>query len=143
MLQTGERIVMGSGYDTSGLREACEFVRTGQSFLHAHNTLAQIAGNHGTLGLIVLIGMTTLIIRCLWHQHNQQVAVSAPIDWSPWRSTSWLEASLGINLGLLICTLSTTVHEFSPVNQLLIGVMAGSACINPTAMQQEPKVSSR
>ena len=143
MLQSGERIVMGSGYDTSGLREACEFVRPGQSFGHAHNTLAQIAGNHGALGLIVVIGITTLIIRGLWHQHNQQVAVSAPLDWSPWRSTSWLEASLGINLGLLICTLSTTVHEFSPVNQLLIGVMAGSACINPTAMQQEPKVSSR
>ena len=46
-------------------------------------------------------------------------------------------------LGLVVCTLSTTVHEFSPVNQLLIGLIAGSACINPTAMQQELNESSR
>ena len=143
MLQSGERIFMGSGYDTSGLREACEFVRPGQSFGHAHNTLAQIAGNHGALGLIVLIGITTLIVRGLWHQHNQQFAGSAPLAWSPWCSTSWLEVSLGLNLGLVVCTLSTTVHEFSPVNQLLIGLIAGSACINPTAMQQELNESSR
>ena len=65
MLQSGERIFMGSGYDTSGLREACEFVRPGQSFGHATTLLAQIAGNHGALGLIVLIGITTLIVRGL------------------------------------------------------------------------------
>ena len=34
-----------------------------------------------------------------------------------------------MNLALLICALSTTVQEFSPVNQLLIGLVAGSACI--------------
>ena len=130
MLKSTERFWMGSGYDTSGLREACESVRPGLSFGHAHNTWAQVAGNHGLLGLIVLMALSGLILQGLW---TQQMAVSAARNWSPWNSTNWSEISLGLNLALLFCALSTTVQEFSPINQLLIGLVAGTACINPVS----------
>ena len=130
MLKSTERFWMGSGYDTSGLREACESVRPGLSFGHAHNTWAQVAGNHGLLGLIVLMALTGLILRGLW---TQEMAVTATRNWSPWDSTNWSEISLGLNLALLFCALSTTVQEFSPLNQLLIGLVAGAACINPVS----------
>ena len=120
MLNFSERLLMGSGYDTSGLREACESVRPGHSFGHAHNTVAQIAGNHGLLGLIVLLALTGSILRGLWRQRRTE---STP-RWSPWGTTSWFEISLALNLALVFCALSTTVQEFSPVNQLLIGLVA-------------------
>ncbi|CAI8170322.1 MAG: Uncharacterised protein [Prochlorococcus marinus str. MIT 9215] len=126
MFRSLKRIWFGSGFDTSSIREACHYVRPGQSFGHAHNTFAQIAGNHGLLGLIVLFAFTTLIVHGLWRQlhHFEQ-----RLDWSPWSSTVWAEISLGLNLALLFCALSTTVQEFSPVNQLLIGLVGGSACV--------------
>ena len=139
MLNFSERLLMGSGYDTSGLREACESVRPGHSFGHAHNTVAQIAGNHGLLGLIVLLALTGSILRGLWRQRRTE---STLLGWSPWGTTSWFEISLALNLALVFCALSTTVQEFSPVNQLLIGLVAGAACINTSSRHnRESKVS--
>ena len=126
MLSSWERLWFGSGFDTSRIREACHYIRPNQSFGHAHNTIAQIAGNHGFLGLIGLIAFTALIMHGLWRQLQPQ---QHQLEWSPWSSTNWAEISLGFNLALLFCALSTTVQEFSPVNQLLIGLVAGSACI--------------
>jgi hypothetical protein len=126
MFRSSERFWMGSGYDSSGIGDACEFIRPGDPFGHAHNTIAQIAGNHGLLGLIGLIAFTALILHGLWRQLQPQ---QHRVEWSPWSSTEWGEISLGLNLALLFCALSTTVQEFSPVNQLLIGLVAGSACV--------------
>jgi len=126
MFRSAERFWMGSGYDTRSIGEACESIRPGDPFGHAHNTFAQIAGNHGVLGLIGLIAFTALIMRGLWGQlqlHQYR------LDWWPWSSTNWAETSLGLNLALLFCALSTTVQEFSPVNQVLVGLIAGSACV--------------
>ena len=126
MFRSSERFWMGSGFDTTGIGEACESIRPGDPFGHAHNTFAQIAGNHGLLGLIGLIAFAALILHGLWRQLQPQ---HGQRDWSPWSSTDWGEVSLGLNLALLICALSTTVQEFSPLNQLLIGLLAGSACV--------------
>ena len=126
MFRSSERFWMGSGFDTSNLREACNYIRPISSFGRAHNTFAQIAGNHGLLGLIGLFVFTALIVHGLW---NQLHYFEHGLDWSPWTSTGWGEISLGLNLALLLCALSTTVQEFSPVNQLLIGLVAGSACV--------------
>ena len=126
MFRSTERFWMGSGYDTSSISEACHHINPDNSFGHAHNTIAQIAGNHGLLGLIGLIALVALIGSGLW----RQVQIGPQhLRWTPWGSTDWSEISLGWNLALLICALSTTVQEFSPVNQLLIGLVAGSACI--------------
>ena len=126
MFRSTERFWMGSGYDTSSISEACHYINPDNSFGHAHNTIAQIAGNHGLLGLLGLIGFTALILNGLWRQLQPQ---QHRLDWSPWSSTNWGEISLGLNLALLFCALSTTVQEFSPVNQLLIGLVTGSACV--------------
>ena len=126
MLKSAERFWMGSGYDTNSLREACHYINPDRSFGHAHNTIAQIAGNHGLLGLIGLISFTALIIHGLWKQVQAQ---SDHLSWSPWVSMNWSEVSLAFNLALLFCALSTTVQEFSPVNQVLIGIVAGMACM--------------
>ena len=80
----------------------------------------------GLLGLIGLLGLTALIAVGLWRQLQ---TTPQPLKWSPWTTTQWSEVSLGLNLALLICALSTTVQEFSPVNQWLIGLIAGSACV--------------
>lgn len=135
MLSSLKHFWMGSGYNTDQLREACEFIRPGDSFGHAHNTIAHIAGNHGLLGLIGLFAVTALVAHGLWRQrptNDKQLA------WSPWRSTSWAEISFGFNFALLFCALSTTVQIASPVNQLLIGLMAGSACLNASVDVSPP-----
>jgi len=126
MLSSAKGFWFGSGFDTSNLREACHYIRPTKSFGHAHSTIAQIAGNHGVLGLIGLVALTALIVHGLWSQLHH---FDHRLDWSPWRSTGWGEISLGLNFALLFCALSTTVQEFSPVNQLLIGLVAGSACV--------------
>ena len=126
MFRSTKRFWMGSGYDTSSISEACHHIRPDNSFGHAHNTVAQIAGNHGLLGLIGLAAVATLIVHGICRQLKPQ---QQRLKWSPWDSTQWGEISLGLNLALLFCALSTTVQEFSPVNQLLIGLIAGSACI--------------
>ena len=126
MFRSTERFWMGSGFNTDSISEACESIRPGNPFGHAHNTLAQIAGNHGLLGLIGLLAFTAVIVHGLWRQLPRE---QHRLDWSPWNSTEWGEISLGLNLALLFCALSTTVQEFSPVNQLLIGLVAGSACV--------------
>ena len=127
MLKSAERFWMGSGYDTNSLREACHYINPDRSFGHAHNTIAQIAGNHGLLGLIGLVSFTALIIDGLWKQVQTK---SNHLTWSPWGSTNWSEISLAFNLALIFCALSTTVQEFSPVNQVLIGIVAGMACLS-------------
>ena len=126
MFRSTERFWMGSGYDTSSIREACHHIHPDHSFGHAHNSIAQIAGNHGLVGLIGLIGFTALVLHGLWRQLQQR---EHRLSWSPWDSTQWGEISLGLNLALLFCALATTAQEFSPVNQLLIGLVAGSSCI--------------
>lgn len=135
-LSNAERFLMGRGFDTSALREACQHVRPGASFGHAHNTLAQVAGNHGLLGLITLGALCLLIVHGLWLQSQN---LTHNLAWSPWQSTSWFEISLGLNLSLLICALSTTVQEFSPVNQLLIGLIAGSSRVASGSSNQQER----
>jgi len=137
MFSSLERFWMGSGYDTDKLREACESVRPGNSFGHAHNTIAHIAGNHGLLGMIGLFAFTALIAHGLWTQRptNQNL-----IAWSPCGSTSWAEISLGFNFALLFSALSTTVQIANPMNQLLIGLVAGLACVKKTPVDVSPRL---
>ena len=124
MLKPTERFWIGTGFDSAKLREACEYIRPGAPFGHAHNTFANIAGHHGLLGLIVLISFSILVMYGLW---RQQQASTQILSWSPFNSTSWAEISLGLNLTLLIFAVSTTIYVFSPINQVLIGLAAGSA----------------
>lgn len=124
MLKPTERFWIGTGFDSAKLREACEYIRPGRPFGHAHNTFANIAGHHGLLGLIVLISFSMLVAYGLWRQQRASTQI---LSWSPFNSTSWAEISLGLNLTLLIFAASTTIYVFSPTNQVLIGLAAGSA----------------
>jgi O-antigen ligase len=124
MLKPTERFWIGTGFDSAKLREACEYIRPGNPFGHAHNTFANVAGHHGLLGLIVLLSLLILVTYGLW-RHQQ--ASTQILSWSPFNSTSWAEISLGLNLTLLIFAVSTTIYVFSPINQVLIGLAAGSA----------------
>ena len=124
MFESAERFWMGSGYNTNSLREACHYVNPEKSFGHAHNTLAQIAGNHGLLGLIGLGALIALIMNGIWRQNRIS---GVHLSWLPWYSTTFGEINTALNLALLMCATSTTVQEFSPVNQVLIGLVAGSA----------------
>ncbi len=127
MLKSAERFWLGTGFDSSKLREACEYIRPGNNFGHAHNTFANIAGHHGLLGLIVLISLLILVAYGLWRQQRASTQI---LSWSPFNSTNWSEISLGLNLTLLIFAVSTTAYVFSPINQLLIGLITGSALVN-------------
>jgi O-antigen ligase len=124
MLKPTERLWIGTGFDSAKLSEACEYIRPGHPFGHAHNTFANIAGHHGLLGLIVLISFSVLVAYGLWRQQRASTQI---LSWSPFNSTSWAEISLGLNLTLLIFAASTTIYIFSPINQILIGLVAGSA----------------
>ena len=124
MLKPTERFWIGTGFDSAKLSEACEYIRPGHPFGHAHNTFANIAGHHGLLGLIVLLSILILVTYGLWHQQRASTQI---ISWSPFNSTSWAEISLGLNLTLLIFAASTTIYVSSPINQILTGLAAGSA----------------
>ena len=124
MLRPTERFWLGTGFNSAKLKEACEYVRPGHPFGHAHNTIANIAGHHGLLGLIVLTSFSISVAYGLWRQQRASAEI---LSWSPFNSTSWAEISLGLNLTLLLFTASTTIYVFSPINQVLIGLVAGSA----------------
>ena len=124
MLKPTERFWIGTGFDSAKLSEACEYIRPGHPFGHAHNTIANIAGHHGLLGLIVLTSFSISVAYGLWRQQRASAEI---LSWSPFNSTSWAEISLGLNLTLLLFTASTTIYVFSPINQVLIGLVAGSA----------------
>ncbi|ABI45657.1 O-antigen ligase [Synechococcus sp. CC9311] len=124
MLKPTERFWIGTGFDSAKLREACEYIRPGSPFGHAHNTLANIAGHHGLLGIIVLISFSMLVAYGLLRQQRVSTKI---FSWPPFNSTSWAEISLGLNLTLLIFAASTTIYVSSPINQVLIGLGAGSA----------------
>ena len=90
---------------------------------HAHNTLAQILGETGTLGLLAVVLLLVVLVLALIGRLNQQ---GTAIPWG-WRGISLTEAALGLNLLLLFNVITTTVHLSNPASQCLIGYLSATA----------------
>ena len=93
---------------------------------HAHNTFAQIAGQHGILGIISLLILVLLVVIGL---RTQLANVRGVLPLGP-EGMTWAEAALGINLALAFTSFTTTIFIYSHLNQVLIGLLAATAFVD-------------
>ncbi len=94
---------------------------------HAHNTLAHITGLHGLFGIIAICILIIVIYRGMISQISYSPITPNSIPSNAITSFSWGEACLGFNLTILICSLTTTIHIYNHVNQLLVGLLLSAS----------------
>lgn len=135
------RFLYGTGYNREKIMELCSDIKIGNisahapgSSGHAHNTYAHLTALHGLLGITAIIILAIIISRGMLQHIQLEYKLSGsqhhlPI---PLRSFSWGDACLAINLTILFMSLSTTVHIYNHVNQLVIGLLL-SASLAPTS----------
>jgi hypothetical protein len=132
MFSKGSRFLFGIGYGSDKPNQICHHIpdfrgRLG-SIGHAHNTLAQMGGQHGILGILSLLILVALVVLGISRQLSSVRGI-LPLGTG---CTTWAEASLGINLALALSALATTVHIANQVNQVLIGLLAATALSSQT-----------
>ncbi|MFM7244599.1 MAG: O-antigen ligase family protein [Planctomycetaceae bacterium] len=121
------RFIFGVGYGSEVPNQFCRQIPDFRGQLgtigHAHNTVAQMGGQHGILGILALFLIVLLVVLGLRRQLSGAL-VRLPIGPG---TTPWAEVSLGLNLALAFNALATTIHISNQVNQVLIGLLAASA----------------
>ena len=144
LMFTGDnRLLLGVGYGSEKANRICHHVPNYAgvegAIGHAHNTVAQIGGHLGLLGLVALALVLALLVQGLT---RQLLAVTRPLPWD-FAGSTWAEAALGLNLALAINALATTIFRSNQVNQCLIGLLAASAlCRFPLSGQNLPETTS-
>jgi hypothetical protein len=144
LLFTGDnRMLYGIGYGSEKANRICQHVPNAAGVQgaigHAHNTVAQIGGHLGLLGLLALALVLALLALGLTRQWQ---AITSPLPWGLPGAT-WAEAALGINLALAITSMATTIFRSNQVNQCLIGLLAATAlCHLPVRAAEHQEISS-
>jgi len=129
MMFHGENgVLFGIGYGSARANQLCYGIKDFEGKLgsigHAHNTFAQIAGHHGVLGLLAIVIFVLLIVVGLRNQLRlPSSSALGPDD----AMLAFFEASLGVNLAILLNAMATTVYISNHLNQVLIGVLAAMA----------------
>ena len=127
MFSGRNRFIFGVGYGSEKPNQFCYHIPDFRGELgtigHAHNTVAQMGGQHGILGILALFLVVLLVVLGLRRQ-LAGVQVRLPLGSS---GTTWAEVSLGLNLALAFNALATTIHISNQVNQVLIGLLAATA----------------
>lgn len=125
------RFIYGVGYGADKANEICHHIPDFRGELgtigHAHNTFAQMAGQHGILGIIALVIFVSLVFVGL---RNQLSKVQEVLPLGP-EGMTWAEAALGINLALAFTSFTTTIFIYSQLNQVLIGLLAATSLASP------------
>jgi hypothetical protein len=129
MFSGQNRFLWGVGYGSETSNKICDHIPDfrGQvgTIGHAHNTFAQIAGQHGLLGLIALAIVAMIILQGI----RLQLAAAKsrlPLALGP-SGITWAEIAIGLNLAITFNVLATTVYIYNQINQLLIGLLCASA----------------
>lgn len=143
MFSGDNRMLYGIGYGSEKANRICQHVPNAAGVQgaigHAHNTVAQIGGHLGLLGLVALALVLALLARGLI---RQWLAITSPLPWG-WTGATWAEAALAINVALAITSLATTIFRSNQVNQCLIGLLAASAlCRLPLPAAEDQEISS-
>lgn len=127
MFSGRNRLLFGVGYGSEKPNQFCYHIPDARGQLgsigHAHNTLAQMGGQHGILGILALLIVVVLVLMGL---RRQLVAVPLRLPLGL-KGTTWAEASLGLNVALAFNALATTVYIGNQVNQVLVGLLAATA----------------
>lgn len=127
MFSGRNRFIFGVGYGSETPNQFCRHIPDFRGELgtigHAHNTVAQMAGQHGILGILALVLVVLLVVLGLRRQLSG-VQVRLPLGLG---ATPWAEVSLGLNLAMAFNALATTIHISNQVNQVLIGLLAATA----------------
>jgi hypothetical protein len=127
MFSGRNRFLFGVGYGSEKPNQFCYHIPDARGQLgsigHAHNTFAQMGGQHGILGILALLLVVLLVVLGLRRQLGA-VAFRLPLGL---QATTWAEASLGFNIALAFNALATTIHIGNQVNQVLIGLLAATA----------------
>jgi hypothetical protein len=127
MFSGRNRFIFGVGYGSEKPNQFCYHIPDFRGELgtigHAHNTVAQMGGQHGILGILALFLVVLTVVLGL---RRQLAGVPLSLPLGP-RGTTWAEVSLGLNFALAFNALATTIHISNQVNQVLIGLLAATA----------------
>lgn len=127
MFSGRNRFIFGVGYGSEKPNQFCYHIPDFRGELgtigHAHNTVAQMGGQHGILGILALFLVVLMVVLGL---RRQLAGVPLSLPLGP-RGTTWAEVSLGLNFALAFNALATTIHISNQVNQVLIGLLAATA----------------
>lgn len=127
MVSGRNRFIFGVGYGSEKPNRFCHHIVDFRGELgtigHAHNTFAQMAGQHGILGILALVIVIVLVVLGLRRQLGG-LRVTLPLRPG---TTPWAQVSLGLNFALAFNALVTTIHISNQVNQVLIGLLAATA----------------
>ena len=119
------KIVYGSGYDWSAIRDAC-------GHASSHNAYIQFLSMHGLLGGIAFAMLLIFVVKGirdhLLHRDNER---------SLW-SCSWGETALGTTLVVLFAAISSSTHLGGYLNPLLIGLMFSMGLISLPKCSVQP-----
>jgi hypothetical protein len=139
LLFTGEnRFLYGVGYGPKA-NEMCGYLKDGKGFGHAHNTLAQLGGQLGILGILAFLILAITLSMGLSRQ-LRMVSVRTTLDRS---HNGIVQAAVGLNTLLLLNTIATTIFRSNQVTQCLIGFLASTALCLPRSTPGNPFASDR
>jgi hypothetical protein len=128
MFTGGNRFIYGVGYGPQA-NDMCSHLREGGGFGHAHNTIAQIGGQLGMLGILAFLIVVIVISMGL---RRQALSVACRSGQPPFH-LPFFQAAVSLNVLLLFNTLATTIYRSNQVTQCLIGFLAAtSLCLFTT-----------
>ncbi|MCP9885705.1 O-antigen ligase family protein [Synechococcus sp. ATX 2A4] len=128
MFTGNNRFIYGVGYGAKA-NEMCSHLREGGGFGHAHNTIAQVGGQLGLLGILAFLIVVIVISMGL---RRQALSVACPSG-QPRFHLAFFQAAVSLNVLLLLNALATTIYRSNQVTQCLIGFLAAtSLCLFTT-----------
>lgn len=142
MFTGANRFLYGVGYGPQA-NDMCSHLREGGGFGHAHNTIAQIGGQLGVLGIMAFLIVVILVSMGLRRQFQ---SIASRCDTTP-SHLAFFQVAVSLNVLLLLNTLATTIYRTNQVTQCLIGFLAAtSLCLfsapADATLTSEPSVDS-
>ena len=107
---------------------------------HAHNAYVHLTALHGLFGVVAILLLVLVSSHGMLHHLRLAQASNSKDTKRSSINFSWGEACLGFNLTILICSLTTTIHIYNHVNQLLIGLLL-SASLAPSLTARNTRPS--
>jgi hypothetical protein len=138
MLTGRNRFLYGVGYGPKA-NEMCGYLKDGKGFGHAHNTIAQLGGQLGVLGILAFLILAIIVSMGLW---RQLTVVSCRLNQEP-NQHAFVQAAIGFNTLLLLNTITTTIYRGNQVTQCLIGFLASTSLCLLNSSLGDPSASAR
>ncbi|MCT4364871.1 MAG: hypothetical protein N3Z29_08170 [Synechococcaceae cyanobacterium MAG-AL1] len=129
MFTGSNRFVYGVGFGPKA-NQMCGHLKDGAGFGHAHNTIAQMGGQLGLLGIIAFLILVIIVVMGFSRQRMLMLSLKN----RDFHNIGRIQVAVGLNSLLMMNVLATTIYRGNQVTQCLIGFLASTSlclAINP------------